>query len=291
MGYARQFFVAHVCLIFKSLMEVQSLDERTLSIILLGSGGALLLSVSVIFFFIRYQRKTQLQKEQLLKAELKFKQQLLYANIRSQEEERVRLSKELHDHVGGTLSVLRFMIDQFDPVLSGKSTEQDAITTYKEMMDGVIDDVRHISHAMAPPGLALWGLSEAVSALCEKISKSSGKEIHVSCESQDSIKSLPFDHALALYRVIQELITNTLKHASAKTISLVMHGEKNRISIAYSDDGLGAAGSLSTTKGTGMQNIENRLLMIGATHEIKTGPGQGFMLKMHVPLKGNVTKT
>ena len=266
-------------------MEVQSLDERTLSIIILGSGGALLLSASVIFFFIRYQRKTQLQKEELLKAELGFKQQLLYANIRSQEEERVRLSKELHDHVGGTLSVLRFMIDQFDPVLPGKAGEQDTIHTYKEMMDSVIDDVRHISHAMAPPGLALWGLHEAVLALCEKISRSSGKEIRVGCESQELVKCLPFDHALALYRVIQELITNTLKHASAKSISIVMGSSDDRLSVVYSDDGIGAAGGLNTTKGTGIQNIENRLLMIGATYDIKTGPGQGFVLTMHVPVE------
>ncbi len=272
-------------------MEVQSLDERTLSIILLGSGGALLLSVSVILFFIRYQRKTQLQKEQLLKAELEFKQQLLYANIRSQEEERVRLSKELHDHVGGTLSVLRFMIDQFDPVLSGKSTEQDSITTYKEMMDGVIDDVRHISHAMAPPGLALWGLQEAVAALCEKISRSSGKYIRVICKDPEMIRQLPFDHALALYRVIQELITNTLKHASANAIAVVMDRNEDQLSVVYSDDGVGAAGGLNTTKGTGIQNIENRLLMIGATHMIKTAPGQGFVLTMRVPVAPNVTKT
>lgn len=264
-------------------MEVQSLDGRTLSVILLGSGGALLLSVSVIFFFIRYQRKTQQQKEQLLKAELEFKQQLLYANIRSQEEERVRLSKELHDHVGGTLSVLRFMIDQFDPVLS-KSAAQDPINTYKEMMDGVIDDVRHISHAMAPPGLALWGLQEAVGALCEKISRSSGTDIRVSCNAPEMVRQLPFDHALALYRVIQELITNTLKHASAKAIAVVMDSEGDQLSVVYSDDGVGAAGGLNTAKGTGIQNIENRLLMIGARHMIKTAPGQGFVLTMHVPV-------
>lgn len=271
-------------------MEVQSLDERTLSIILLGSGGALLLSVSVIFFFIRYQRKTQLQKEHLLKVELEFKQQLLYANIRSQEEERVRLSKELHDHVGGTLSVLRFMIDQFDPVFSN-SAEQNPIRTYKEMMDTVIDDVRHISHAMAPPGLALWGLQEAVAALCEKIGGSSGKDIRVICKSPELIKQLPFDHALALYRVIQELITNTLKHASAKTITVMMDNGEDHVSVVYKDDGVGAAGSLSTTKGTGIQNIENRLMMIDATYEIKTSPGQGFMLTMHVPLTPNVNKS
>lgn len=261
-----------------------------LSIILLGSGGALLLSVSVIFFFIRYQRKTQLQKEQLLKADLEFKQQLLYANIRSQEEERVRFSKELHDHVGGTLSVLRFMIDQFDPALSAKPAEPATIATYKEMMDAVIDDVRHISHAMAPPGLALWGLPEAVSALCEKIGRSSGKNIRVSCENQESLKRLPFDHALALYRVIQELITNTLKHASAKSISVVMDGSEDHIGIAYSDDGIGATGDLHTTKGTGMQNIENRLIMIGATHYIRTAPGQGFRLTMRLPAEQPLTQ-
>lgn len=269
-------------------MEVQSLDERTLSIILLGSGGALLLSVSVIFFFIRFQRKTQWQKEQLLKAELEFKQQLLYANIRSQEEERVRLSKELHDHVGGTLSVLRFMVDQFDPVSATKPVEEQQIVTYKEMMDAVIDDVRHISHTMAPPGLALWGLQEAVAALCEKISRSSGKEIHVICNAPDLVRQLPFDHALALYRVIQELITNTLKHASAKSMSVVMDHDTDGLSIRYSDDGVGAANGLNTVKGTGLQNIENRLRMIGATHSIKTNPGQGFRLTIHLAPGQNI---
>jgi signal transduction histidine kinase len=272
-------------------MEVQSLDERTLSIIILGSGGALLLSASMIFFFFRYQRKTQLQKEQLLKAELEFKQQLLYANIRSQEEERVRLSKELHDHVGGTLSVLRFMIDQFDPSQATKPADQEQIATYKDMMDGVIDDVRHISHAMAPPGLALWGLQEAMAALCEKISKSSEKEIRVDCKDPALVKQLPFDHALALYRVIQELITNTLKHASAQTIAVVMDKKDDELSIVYRDDGVGAGTDLNTTKGTGIQNIENRLMMIGATHTVKTGPGQGFLLTMYVPVKQNINMT
>jgi signal transduction histidine kinase len=264
-------------------MEIQSIDARTLSIIILGSGGAFLLSASVIFFFIRYQRKTQLQKEELLKAELAFKQELLYANIRSQEEERIRISKELHDHVGGTLSVLRFLVDQLEPVTPGVAPDQKLMVTYKEMIDGVINDVRHISHTMAPPGLALWGLQEALVALCEKITLSSGITINVHCENPDDIKRLPFDHALALYRVIQELITNTLKHASASRISIAMSRCERQIVVVYSDDGVGADTDLQTTKGMGIQNIENRLMMIGATYHVKTAAGHGFTFTIKVP--------
>lgn len=267
-------------------MEIQTLNEYALPLILLGCGGAFLFSAAVVLFFLRYQKRTQAQREQLLQAELQHRQQLIQANICSQEEERVRISRELHDQVGSTLSSLRLLISRMQAGGTDREEQQIMSDQCKQTIDELIHDVRNISHTLTPPALSLWGLTEALQLLCEKINRSTGMPVLCSCDKEDLVQ-LPFDHALAVYRVIQELLGNTLKHAAATEVHIDISGHLQRITIRYHDNGVGTELRRSDRQGIGLQNIDSRLRMIGADYHTDTAPGQGFSLYLSYPKHTN----
>ncbi|MGZ3874744.1 MAG: histidine kinase, partial [Mucilaginibacter sp.] len=93
-------------------MEIQKINDNIYYLVFIGSFGGVLLASAVIFFFTRYQRRFLQQQAALQKAELDHKQHLLYATIQSQEKERMRISKDLHDHIGSSLSNLRFVVSR-----------------------------------------------------------------------------------------------------------------------------------------------------------------------------------
>jgi len=215
--------------------------------------------------------------------ELAFRQELLQVNIRSQEEERVRISTELHDNVGSSLSTLRFLIRQIKDAGDDMNKAHDLAAKYGRMIDSVIDDVRNISHSLAPPGLAIWGLHEALEALGEKVSGTTDLQITITCHNEQ-VKKLRYEPALAIYRVIQELLTNTLKHAFAQAVTITISGDEKTVQITYTDDGIGADMTTTTIKGIGLRNIENRILMVAGNYAIDTAPGKGFKFTIEIPI-------
>jgi len=253
-------------------------------LVMLGMSGTLLLAGSVIFFYIRYQRKFLIQRETLQRKELDHKKHLLYTSIRSQEEERMRISRDLHDHVGSSLSNIRMMLGKIEKVSADDTSLKTIADTSKKGIDNVIADIRSISHRLLPPGLSLWGFYHSTEDLCENIRVSSGLNIQLADHTSGELQNIPFDTALSLYRVIQEALTNTLKHASANNITISLMIKDNKGAIDYIDDGKGAEMN-ERTKGLGMYNMESRLSMINAAYKVTTAPGKGFALSIYnIPL-------
>lgn len=272
-------------------METQALNESFFSVILLLASGTILISTSVIFFFIKYQRKVLAQREEIQRTELTYKEQLVQSNIRSQEEERLRISKDLHDHVGSTLSHLRLLVAHVDKAVPpgheiGRLTQE-----YRNTIDVLINDVRNLSHNLSPHGLSLWGLHEVLEDLCEKTNRTPGIHATVIDHTDGILSGLSFDHGLAIYRVMQELLNNSLKHSGADTITLTVMKHNDAVKISYQDNGKGFSFDKKTIRGIGMRNIESRLEMTGATHTITTSPGQGFQCDVWIPLQSFNQKT
>lgn len=249
-------------------------------LVMLGMSGTLLLAGSVIFFYIRYQRRFILQKEALQKKELDHKKRLLYTSIQSQEEERMRISKDLHDHVGSRLSNIRMILSKIEKVPIDDTSLKTIADTSKKGIDEVLADIRSISHGLLPPGLSLWGFYHSMEDLCESISNSSGLKIHLIDHTSGELQNIPFETALSLYRVMQEALTNTLKHANANNITISLMTKDNQGIIDYTDDGKGAEMN-ERTKGLGMYNIESRLSMINASYKVTTAPGEGYTLSIY----------
>lgn len=251
---------------------MQKVTDNIFLLVLFAMLGTFILAASFIFFFIKHQRRISLQKEAMQKAELEHSEQLLHATLLSQEEERKRIGRDLHDDVGASLSNLKMILAQAVEAVPGK-------TAYKPLIDNIITTVRNISHSLSPPGLALFGLENTLHELFDNFNAGGTVKLAFENELGEKLDALPEQTALALYRIIQELLANTIKHAGAKNVLIRYFAENDNNILTYFDDGKGVDTGAGRPHGMGMQNIEARLRMISAKSEMPAA-ANGFFFKI-----------
>ncbi|WP_374950428.1 sensor histidine kinase [Mucilaginibacter sp.] len=261
---------------------MQGTPDNIFIIVLLGIIGTFLLVVSFILFTIRNQNKLLKQRQNFQQAEIAHQKNLLHAIIESQEAERKRIGQDLHDDVGTSLSGLRLMIEMFKP--SADDSYQQFAGTSKSVIDKIIKDVRNISHNLSPTTLRYYGLAAAITEHCTIINQSGKLEVILVNDADYLLQKLELPAATAIYRVLEELLNNTIKHSGASSAEIRFSDAANNLDILYSDNGKGLQKSLQeAVKGMGMQNIESRLLNINATFTIHPYNGQGFCTNIKYP--------
>lgn len=246
----------------------------------------LILVASFLLFYIKNQSVVWSQKRQLQESQIAQQKELLSAVIDSQEVERKRIGQDLHDEIGGTLSAIKLMLNSLRNQLS--TDQEEVMSEAKQLIDKMIVDVRHISHDLSPPGLAVFGLFTTIEAFVTLINNTG--EIKISIEQDEAIEEveLPEKTALALFRVLTQLVDNTIKHANATHITISFKKETTLL-IAYQDNGKGFdLAVLEKRGGIGMQNIQSRLQMVNAVYEIETALGKGFKLTVSCPLTSEI---
>ena len=250
-------------------------------LVIAGMGGAVFLVVAFIVLHMRNQNKLLVQRELLQQAEIEHQKSLLSAVIRSQETERKRIGQDLHDDVGAALSNLRLTIDMFDSNTITPDNFKKFALNYKQSIDHIITDVRHISHNLSPPRLSLFGLNAALEDLADIIPRS-GLKLSLKNKATDVLAKLDITIATTLYRVFEELIHNTIKHAAASSITIDIAYADDTLTVIYKDDGIGLPlnnGNIQM-KGMGMQNIESRLNMINAAYQLAEAGHKGFSINI-----------
>ncbi|MBB5644659.1 sensor histidine kinase [Pedobacter cryoconitis] len=255
----------------------ETVGDNIFLLIILCTGGIFLLVISFVILFINNQKKLLRNRQQIHEAEMSYQKELMRVVLQSQEEERKRIGQDLHDDVGGSLSNLRMLINRDE--LPEEQENKAVIANHKLLIDKIIQDVRNISHNLSPPALALFGFTVALEELIDSINDEDNSLITLINDAEAITDQLPYDMALALIRVLQELISNTIKHGDAKRIEVSIFMENGLLVIQYRDEGVGYdPGNQKNRKGMGMQNIESRLNMINATYTMKTAPGSGFSM-------------
>src|SRR6202165_1484409 len=194
-------------------------------VLFMGTLGMLVLTIGLILFIIFHQRKVIRYQTQLQKMEQEQQKILLNASIRLQEEERQRLAADLHDDAGPLLATARLYLNE-NLVNQDKATQLQAIYQARQILDDTIQLIRNISHSLMPPTLKNFGLESAINDLFQKISGSGA--INASSRFHDYKERLKPEKELIVFRIIQELINNILKHSSASFIQLTqnVHGDK-----------------------------------------------------------------
>lgn len=232
------------------------------------------------------QQNNALRKQHLLQAEeIENQKKLLQAVIEAQETERKRIGRDLHDDVGSTLSGLRMMIDIYQPDNVQKNSYEEFCNACKRIIDKIIRDVRNMSHNLSPSIMNFFGLYSAFEERCSIINRSGKWVIHLTNHTGNAANALGSEASTALYRVLEELINNTVKHAEATRIVVKFEVSDKTLVIEYKDNGKGIAPDvLRRNKGIGFQNIESRLKMIRAKYFIKTETDKGFCLLIECPL-------
>lgn len=258
----------------------ESEEAITLKIIIIGMVVIFLLALSVIIFFIVYQRRLLAQQRNHQKIESDYQKELLKTSITSQEEERSRIAKELHDDVGAMLTTTKLYFSQINSELT---TEELQNITQKTsgFLDDMIQSVRTISQDLRPVILEKLGLVEAVQSLVQQVQDSGKIEVSFTDATAHPVAK---SKELNLYRIIQELITNTIKHADATTINLELKNEGDALLIIYEDNGKGLnKKNLTHKKGLGLKNIESRLSVLSGTISFLGDATSGLKVKITCP--------
>jgi len=262
---------------------MQEVADNIYLLLIIGMFGTVLLVVIFILINIRNRNILLRQRRKTDEAELRYQKDLLHAAINSQEEERKRIGSDLHDEVGSALSTLRMYIQKFTDEPDAGKTSEFGIKS-RSMIDSIITKTRNISHDLSPITGDAYGLSDALEDHCDQVNEAGKLEISLSIANENILNQLNLTHALALYRVIRELIKNTVTHAEAKHIVIDFKDKDGQLYLTYKDDGKGME-KTTVQKGMGMNNIESRLGMIGASYDIHTSPGRGFEIAIRVPIK------
>lgn len=233
-------------------------------VLFLGTLGMLVLTIGLILFIIFHQRKVIRFQLRLQDMEKKQQKILLNASIRLQEEERQRLAADLHDDAGPLLATARLYLSE-NLVNLDKATQLQSIFQARQILDDTIQLIRNISHSLMPPTLKNFGLESAVNDLFQKISGSGA--INASSRFHDYKDRLKADRELFLFRVVQELVNNILKHSSSSFIHLTQNNQGDNCYIRIHHDGRGLVQSdfekLNKSKtGLGLKNISSRLKVV-----------------------------
>lgn len=236
-------------------------------VIFFGTIGMLVLAGGLIVFIIFHQRKVIRYQSTLQRMEQEQQRMLLNASIRLQEEERQRLAADLHDDAGPLLATARLYLNE-NLVNLDKTTQLQSIYNAKQIIDDTIQLIRNISHSLMPPTLKNFGLESAVNDLFQKISGSGS--INASCRFHDYRERLKTEDELILFRVIQELVNNILKHSNASFIHVTQNTNGDRFFIRLHHDGRGLTQAdfeklNKSPVGLGLKNIQSRLKLLSGT--------------------------
>lgn len=233
-------------------------------VLLLGTLGMLVLTVGLIIFIILHQKRVKRFNEKIQEMEKAQQRLLLNASIKLQEEERQRLAADLHDDAGPLLATARLYLNE-NLVNQDKATQLQSIFQARQIIDDTIQLVRNISHSLMPPTLKNFGLESAINDLFQKISGSG--TINASSRFHEYKERLKEEKELIIFRVVQELINNILKHSNASFIHLTqnVHAGKFYLRIHHDGRGLVQADFDKLNKsnvGLGLKNITSRLRVV-----------------------------
>jgi PAS domain S-box-containing protein len=203
--------------------------------------------------------------------------------VTAQEEERLRISRELHDEAGQALTSLKISLDLLQNTLTPEQTELRAnLSDLAALTGDTMNSLRILAHDLRPPGLDTFGLNVALQGLCRDFSARTGlSHNYEGIEMPD----LPNAVALSLYRFVQEALTNIIKHAEARNVTVSLTREKNALVLSVSDDGRGFRLMPDIRGGgIGLMSMEERTELLGGVLDIDTEPGRGTRLTAKVPL-------
>lgn len=244
-------------------------ETRIFSTILIASAVLALLFAFFVITIIRHQRRKMALENEKLVAEI-----LLLEN------ERARIAADLHDELGALVSAVKLNLQCLDSV-SG----EDAVILEKTggYIDTTMQKIREISNNLMPKALQRKGLFNAVAEFTEMISHKDDLKVRYRCDVNG--REVDAEKQIHIYRIVQEIINNALKHAKASVIDVRFSVKKNILQLDISDNGAGFDTGVAEKKnGHGLQNIMRRADMLHGTVYLESNPGKGTSYSIEIPI-------
>jgi len=218
-------------------------------------------------------------ENKLLLDSVKKEKELMEARLGAEEEQREMIGRDLHDGVGQMLAYLSLY---FNVLKEKSSIDTKDIDKAQSTLKSTIDEVRRLSRNLAPPAIKDLGFREAVIELINSYSIIPKPKFQLNIYKGKDPEKLLHEHKLMLFRVIQELSSNTFKHAKAENVSISIDYTQENIEMYYKDDGIGFDNN-HAKKGVGLKSILSRLEFYGGKIKINTQPGNGIEVIIKLP--------
>ena len=204
----------------------------------------------------------------------------LTSQLNAFEKEKERICQDLHDEIGSMLTAQKLLIETITPA---SKHDQDVIDKVISYCDNATNKIRSLSVGLIPTVLKEKGLAIAIEQYIHNLANDTPFQITYNI---DYLPPLKLQESLHIYRIVQEIIHNTLKHANAKNLSISLTDEDDILLLSTIDDGVGFASSDASSfeLGYGLANINNRVQSLNATLHIFTSPGKGCRFSFEIPL-------
>ena len=203
--------------------------------------------------------------------------------VHAQEEERKRISRELHDGTGQGLMVLRLYLG----LLAAESRDREAQLKLQEalgLLDRTIEDVRRVIGRLSPRSLEELGVSAAIRKEALEVSRNTGMRATLDLPADMAEDGFDTETELALYRCAQEALHNIAKHSRARNFAVGMKLTKGMVRLVIEDDGIGFSVRRSP-RGIGLWGMRERIAALGGTVLVRSGAGKGTKIRVTLPVR------
>lgn len=252
--------------------------------------GLLMLGLLLYFIYRNYtnqiknneiinEQRTKLNEQQLKQAQKDNQIIAMEFMLRGQEDERNRIGKDLHDSLGAMLSTIKLHMSTIKPADGAPANGNFEKT--KNLLDDACEEVRKISRDMMPITLENYGLDVALGELTDKFTTEAGPQVIYQAFGRNYILSK--DNELFIYRMIQELVNNSIKHAEATEILIQINFLETKMVITVEDDGKGFYYHPELFKGMGLKNLDYRVQYLHGEMSIDTQPNHGTTVVIEIP--------
>lgn len=259
-------------------------QKNTLNYLLISGLTTLLLITTLSYRNYRHRQKLQQQRINELETEKQLT--ATEAVLKGEEQERTRLAKDLHDGLGGMLSGIKYALNNMKGNLIMTPENAVAFERSIDMLDSSIKEMRRVAHNMMPESLVKFGLDTALRDLCSETDQSG--VLHVNYQSIGlENTTITQTTAIAIFRIVQELLHNSVKHASAKNSIVQVTCSDGVLSITVEDDGKGfdAMALKRKSSGMGWSNIHSRVEYLKGQLDMQSQIGKGTSVWIEIPIQ------
>jgi two-component system NarL family sensor kinase len=256
-----------------SQQQSQLVQRRAWNYVLVSSVVGL--AIISLLSYRNYRQKQKLQQQQIGELEKARQLNATEAVLKGEEQERTRLARDLHDGLGGMMSGIKYSFQTMKKDLIMTAANQQAFERGMDMLDSSISEMRRVAHNMMPEALVKFGLDTALKDFCNDINGTGSLQVIYQSMGIDDI-IIEQSTSITIYRVVQELINNIMKHASAKSAIVQLTRANHTIAITVEDDGKGFNPSiLEGARGIGWSNIQSRIEYLKGEVDVQSQPGKG----------------
>lgn len=236
--------------------------------------------VGIIVFVLQYRLKKKLHRKEIETKDKAHQQEILETQVEIQTQTMKHIGREIHDNIGQKLTLASLYTQQI--LLEQKGQPNDKISVIGSIIDNSLQELRQLSKSLTSDVIKQFTLTELIETECKKLNKL--KECKVSFSNHSKTLKFSYQTKSILFRITQEFLQNSIKHAKCQNIWVTLSEINNKIELCLKDDGIGFSVNGDNNTGIGLKNMKKRTQMIGGEFIIESQKEIGTKLTIRMPL-------